>query len=970
MSIEIARYQFHSWARKGIASKITEKDDLGGGSSLQKERAEITLPVDVNGTGLTKNLTLIGPGDIIGINRDMIIRTEPLNWITDFEPNYLCFAEFYDEDFAWRYTPATADGEKLRPWIFLLLLKEDEFERTNRRIPLTSIIIKNKDAFPPSDETWLWAHVHSNANIPDEELSQYELFLRSINSIMNDDPDQLYCRLMSPRKMEANTNYFAFIVPAFEIGRLTGIEQPTENINAQISSWDMNGSKGEMPVYYEWQFRTGINADFESLVNALSPRAMDPSVGIRDMDCSSPGFVKADGTSPFPSTLPPVIGLEGALKAPGTLSTVFPDPASPNNFQIELEKLANLPVDIIGKSNSGDPVISVPLYGGNHAKTSPADKVKLNITNDSWVHDLNKDPRNRVAAGFGTLVVQKNQETYMREAWEQIQKIIEANRRIKISLLYMKVGLKFFQKTLNNLEPNVLLAMSKPLLRRVTSGQATIHQQLAESNLPAAVFSGTFKRLTSGKVATRLNVRKKFQYNFLITKLNTGKVAVATPKGNPAGAINMKDFSEKTAVDKFPQELTDSQMQMKSIANVPPRPQFTLKINDEVVAPPPAGSADSAEAVLYRRALKDFSKRILAKTQERIIKPFNTNAAFVKVKDAIHPHTSFPLRLSSLVIFPGNKKLDEPRNIFSAMAYPDIEDPMYKKLAEISEELLLPNLKLIPPNTISLLNTNSKFIESYLVGLNHEMGRELLWREYPTDQRGTYFRQFWDVNGIVKPAQNMAPAQRTEEQKDIKSIDTWASHSKLGSHNNRQTESGSEELVLAIRGNLFKKYPNCIIFMQKAVMDTVASEPEIKLNLTDAEFKDQVKFPLYKAEILPDIKFFGFDFTIAQALGKAPTPSFTDNLGWFFIIQQIPGEPRFGMDISGEDPHTWDDLAWNNFTTNVKIITKGAILKSNHIPPADQANWGVSSADMAYILFQKPAMVAVHAKQMLDKFSA
>lgn len=30
--------------------------------------------------------------------------------------------------------------------------------------------------------------------------------------------------------------------------------------------------------------------------------------------------------------------------------------------------------------------------------------------------------------------------------------------------------------------------------------------------------------------------------------------------------------------------------------------------------------------------------------------------------------------------------------------------------------------------------------KSYMVGLNHEFARELLWREYPTDQRGSYFR--------------------------------------------------------------------------------------------------------------------------------------------------------------------------------------------------------------------------------------
>ena len=37
-----------------------------------------------------------------------------------------------------------------------------------------------------------------------------------------------------------------------------------------------------------------------------------------------------------------------------------------------------------------------------------------------------------------------------------------------------------------------------------------------------------------------------------------------------------------------------------------------------------------------------------------------------------------------------------------------------------------------------------------MVGLNHEMARELLWREYPTDQRGSYFRQFWDASVAVE----------------------------------------------------------------------------------------------------------------------------------------------------------------------------------------------------------------------------
>ena len=84
------------------------------------------------------------------------------------------------------------------------------------------------------------------------------------------------------------------------------------------------------------------------------------------------------------------------------------------------------------------------------------------------------------------------------------------------------------------------------------------------------------------------------------------------------------------------------------------------------------------------------------------------------------------------------------------MAYPVFDMPMYAPLRDLSDELLIPNVNLIENNSITLLETNQKFIEAYMVGLNHEFARELLWREYPTDQRGSYFRQFWDVSSVLR----------------------------------------------------------------------------------------------------------------------------------------------------------------------------------------------------------------------------
>ena len=50
------------------------------------------------------------------------------------------------------------------------------------------------------------------------------------------------------------------------------------------------------------------------------------------------------------------------------------------------------------------------------------------------------------------------------------------------------------------------------------------------------------------------------------------------------------------------------------------------------------------------------------------------------------------------------------------MAYPKIDLPMYQPLKGISSELFLPNSISISPNSITLIETNQKFIEAYMVG--------------------------------------------------------------------------------------------------------------------------------------------------------------------------------------------------------------------------------------------------------------
>ena len=1071
MGIEVAKYQFQSWARKGISAHINEQDTLGNPAAALPagERASVPIGVSINATPqAAKNFALIGPGDIIGIHHDMVVRTEPRNWITNVEPNYLAFIEFYDEDFPWRYTPAKPQGDHLRPWIFLLVLKEGEFERDDRRLPLPVVMVKAKDALPPSDETWLFAHVHTEQDIAPGDLSDLEKYLRSLREAITTDPDKIYSRLLSPRHLEPNQAYHAFLVPAFEIGRLSGLGLPTAGISAQKPAWDATTGSVEMPIYFDWYFRTGEKADFESLVELLEPRILDPRIGIRAIDCARPGFVRVDdqgrakpvplGETPgLPPPQPLIQGLEGALKTDRTLS--LPLAFTSNAFQDELQILVNLPETLQTNLNApagsdedflNDPVVTVPFYGQNHARQHKTDKVLLDPSKSGWYHDLNRDPRTRVPAGFGTGVIQKNQEKFMQRAWQQVQKVYEANRNIRNVQFAIQVSLGYTARFFAKLAPARLLAVTMPVHAKILGSPTTIRQQLTQSRLVTPVFSAPFRRLVrpAGKLAQRLGAgAQPFDYAQLVTALNEGRVTPAPPRAVPDGIPSVDDLARSIQPRSFPawllwlmrhrfvvliavlllllfagifsgawvlcavlapaslagfqwlrdqndrsataDVLTVPAKAKAAIADVPPRPDFNVALDGEPAAPPPTPgatpAADSLEARNFRNAAGELQTRLAVRVPEKPpLRAFDIAGAATRIAQAIHPEKAFPFRLSALVHLP-NLSLTRPEEIVDAMAHPDFEDAMYTYLRDINKELLIPNLHLIPSNTISLLETNPKFIESYLVGLNHEMGRELLWREYPTDLRGSYFRQFWEVKGIGNPA----TAGAAEQLKDITKIHTWPSTTALGTHkptagpgSRADVPPGQKQLVLVIRGELLKRYPNTVIYAQKAFDDGHGNNVLHETDLTPAQFDVELKFPLFRAEIEPDLRFFGFDLTIEKAKGVVDSIEFPNNKhGWFFVIQEVPGEPRFGMDISYEPtqdtdnnptndpPDTWNNLAWNLFGPSEPAFVKRSPAPKFHrlgSPELTDHLWGGSSAQMAYILFQTPVMVAVHATEMLE----
>jgi hypothetical protein len=220
------------------------------------------------------------------------------------------------------------------------------------------------------------------------------------------------------------------------------------------------------------------------------------------------------------------------------------------------------------------------------------------------------------------------------------------------------------------------------------------------------------------------------------------------------------------------------------------------------------------------------------------------------------------------------------------------------------------------------------------------------------------------VAGFVPPEVDL------ESLRDIKRLHEWGSNAILGA--NRPTPPASGEyLVLLVRGELLRRYPNTIVYAARAL-----------LGADGRELGSEERYPLFSGRLNPDVTFFGFDMTAADARGETAPAA---NQGWFFVLQEQPSEPRFGLDIAdvtlGGAPGKWSDLSWGHLAaTEGELAALTYIDLDEDLPdtrsvtaPAG-ASWhadaglgaaGSRASDLAVITLQQPMRVAIHGSDMI-----
>jgi hypothetical protein len=914
------RYQFVPWIRQGAATAIDTIDTLDAGVA---GRPALPLRLSVNQrSDVSVTLRLFGPGDVTGLDTRAVVRTDPPHMASAFEPNYFPYVELDLPDLPWMLTPATGDAQaRLRPWLCLIVVRKQPgvslSADRNRPLPVLSIrppaLAANE--LPDLTDSWAWAHgqVMSTDDTPMADL-------------LADRSRPAISRLVCPRRLQAGQSWIACLVPAFATGRKAGLGERIEpQDEAQLApAWTAQDltSPLDLPVYFQWEFSTGRAGDFEELVRRLRGQAVPPGVGHKLLHVGDAEFGLPDAG---------VLPLEGALRVPDSAAPVTVPPP----FRAALEILLNRP-DALRDVMEEEPIVAPPIYGSWQAAQR-----RLDPDTPVWLREANLDPRYRAAAGLGTLVVQDQQEQLMASAWEQLGTVGHEQRVINQRELGREV-LNKVHAGLARLSPERFLHVTGPLQARVRiaptavifSGQppittaATAREQIRRSELPVAVASAPFRRVTRplGPLVRRATTANTAVSGGTIGTGSGGSSGTggAGGVGGSVGPLTTRPLvfsSLFTAVRTSPVSRALSPTATVTAAAIEARLQGLIVLSTQL-----------ALASQFNSAVREMSSYLEAATGVPASppKPGLVLGQFQNVLlQQIDPVNAL------------QRSISEPQRAVRGtvaapqeLPGPSFPQPMYEALRELAPDLLLPGIELIPPDSITLLETNPPVIAAYMLGLNHEMSRELLWREYPSDLRATFFRRFW--GGPL----------------EMPGINLWDAASELGA----QVADGSndEQLVLLVRGELLQRYPGAVIYAVPAVDRRTPGT--------------QRRYPLFRAALAPDLTCMGFDLSAEEVRGNA------QDAGWFFVIEQPPGQARFGLDaetVTGRDPAqlaSWNDVAWGDMAASpaeLEQLTHAPIAGRLLHRRIDGIEWGLNAGHMAAITLQRPVRVLQHAADLL-----
>jgi hypothetical protein len=951
-------YSLLPWVRRGIGSQVTGTPTVN--------YATVPLSISVNGTAVPAppKVRLPGPGDVKTIDARAFIRTDPQYRAGTFEPNYLAMVELATPDFPWMLTPSGNNGDRLQPWICLIVVPDGEGVILTQQSGGPAILRLDSPLNPAAElpdlsQADAWAH----AQITGADLTP---------AALSGDSAGTLARLICPRKLQPSQPYLACVVPTYRAGLHAGLGMEVDD-NDLAPAWDASiTAPFSLPVYFSFRFQTGPDGDFASLARKIGPPTTPISAGIRMIDVSQPGF----GAAPAPGVM---LGLEGALRTFNMSDTPWPAGAQAT-YETQLRSALAPPA-------AGDPVVSPPVYGrAQSGATLPAADGQQPI----WLGELNLDPRSRIAAAAGGSVVQAESDAMVAGAWSQLGQIRKANQFLRQAQLAREVSSSIQRRHLQMISGDgVYLQITSPTHARVSltlSGKAaTLTGHIQASRIPNSAVWASMRKLArprgplgrqlavSGpqQIVDRLNVPPGTP-NSGTTALPAGMV-ITGPVKLPEGMVTLDSISptiqvatmtttvlsaapgwlktavvsakESTAVETTTAELTPHLpisthpitlppvapapiINWKGDANVPP----ILQSGHASMPPVFVFPSDAAALAVVRNNFSNAATAVnaylnVADAPVADLPSLNNSPTLAATRTvlsaALDPQLTIKARIGVRV--PLGTGSDPLQPLKGSPIFPQA---MYAPLAALSPEWMLPGISSIPQNSAVLLQTNPGFIEAYMVGLNEDFARELLWQQFPAERNDTWFQNFWTDGGPadITPIQQFDPAGH------------------LGDHTADHAAAG--RVALLVRGDLLRRYPN-----------TLVSACQLNSNGT----LGARSWPAFRGQIGDDCYFFGFDITDPI---NAANPISGGKPGWYFVLEEHITEPRFGLEPSGiaSASPSWNDLGWDQVTPTGNFLN--ATVAPN-FTTTETAAWSENGGAMASILMRRPVRVAMYASALI-----
>ncbi len=831
---------FLPWVRRGAASGVLTPDTLGAG---QPGLATATVTLTINaGTTVSVPTTVMGPGHVTGLDDRQVIRTDPAPGSRSFEPNYLPLIELDEPALPWLFTPAAAGAQaRLRPWLCLVVVRFQDGVRLDPPqagpLPVLRIGLPARPAaeLPDLADSWAWAH----AQVTAAAGSDLSATLAT--------PSGSLARLLCPRVLTSDTDYLACVVPAFELGRKAGLGQPiTPADEAQLApAWDLSSATVELPVYYSWRFATGAGGDFQSLAMLLTARPLPPGIGERPIDLGDSGLPN----SGVPAHT--LFGLAGALRPVGATTPGWQPPGLQSTWEGALTPILNAPATV---AVGGDPLLAPPLYGAapdglNHV--DPAHPAR-------WFEQLNLSPAGRAVAHLGTRVVQQLQDQLMASAWAQatdLERIRQLGRQFEFGA---RMAVSMHVRHLATMDPGVGLQVLGPAQARMTlvgspAANAAFAAALVDTGLDPSVYAVALRRIARprGAINRRVQIGTTSTTpvpptTALLARLQPAAVLGRHVVFTAAGPVTLDRVA--SSINPPPPSFGWAEMTAAAVASAEPYLTFEFAPLGQPI--PPRGRVghrapvDDNDAATFRALAQAHLARFNPPRPIAGPPPMRTGELSFAFTQAVNT-----TRLAAVAAGqPGVAAEPGAATGPSDRIAPHFPQPMSRPLIDIAQGFMVPGLDLVPPNTVVPLETNTAFVQAFLVGLNSEMGRELLWRGYPADLTATYFDRFWDASS--EPGR--AP--------DIEPIAAWGDRG-LG------VSTSTEDFVLLIRSELLRRYPDAVIYAVRGAEE---------------------RQPVFTGAFAPDVRYAGFDIPSA------------DIATWSIVLMEHPSAPRFGVEVGSD----------------------------------------------------------------------